>query len=221
MFEVPSPALDRASDLLARNTALATRLGALGALGTAAAAALTGRGTPPADDLVEALGEAGRVFAVLRAEALAAASAAGLEAPPPERIVSTRELAAILKPLLEALEAAARRHAVARVREQARGVLDRVGALVHRDDPAFPGLHVCQKRATEVRAALAAGAHADLDVQRTTAIELTSPFVALLALLDGDPDLSDEQWAALQDTVVAAFGRPLVAAATRGRLLQR
>jgi hypothetical protein len=50
---------------------------------------------------------------------------------------------------------------------------------------------------------------------------MTAPFVALLALLDGASHATDEQWATLQDGVVNAFGRPLAAAATRGRLFQR
>jgi hypothetical protein len=50
---------------------------------------------------------------------------------------------------------------------------------------------------------------------------MTAPFVALLGLLDGGTSVDDEQWAALEDAVVNAFGRPLVAAATRGRLVPR
>jgi hypothetical protein len=221
MSEAPSPTLELARDLIARNAALATRLSALGARGTAAAAALAGRGTPPSDDLVAELEGAGRDFAGLRAEALDAASAAGLAAPDAEHILSTRELETVLQALLAVVEAAARREAVERTRQQALGVLDRIDTLVHRDDPTFPALLLCQKRANEMRAALTAPVDADPEVQQAAAIEMTGPFVALLALLDGGRHFSDEQWTALEDAVVTAFGRPLVAAATRGRLRPR
>jgi hypothetical protein len=221
---MPDPARstsETARALRDRNAALAARLGALGARGSAAAAGLAARGTPPPDDLVQALDAARRDFDALRAESLDVAVAAGVAAPDPETLDSTSRLERLLAALAEALQAAERRSAVARVREEALAVLERVASLVHRDDPAFAALVVCQKRADEVRAALQAATQTDLEVQRAAAVEMTAPFVALLTLLDAGSRLDDERWAAAEDTVVAAFGRPLAAAATRGRLRSR
>jgi hypothetical protein len=221
MSDPTRPTPETARALSTRNAALAARLAALGVRGTAAAAALARPGTPPADDLVAALDAARRDFEALRAEALEATAAAGLAPPDAETIGSTRELEGLLRVLGEAWEAAERRAETARVRDEALAVLDRVGSLAHRDDPVFAPLVLCQKRAEEVRAALVASEGADPEVQRAAAVEMTGPFVALLTLLDPAPGVDDERWAAVEDAVVAAFGRPLAAAAARGRLRQR
>jgi len=219
MSDATSPTVETGRDLLRKNAVLATRLGALGARGATAATALSGSGTPPTDDLVHALRDAGRDFAALRAEALAAAGAAGVTAPPAEAIASTRHLEDVLRALVQTLEVEERRAALARVRAEALAVLDRVAALVHRDDPAFAALARCHKRANAVRAALAASSESDPERERAAAAEATAPFTALLALMDGAQAIEDDQWAALEDAVTDAFGRPLAAAATRGRLL--
>ena len=142
--------------------------------GATAATALSGSGTPPTDDLVHALRDAGRDFAALRAEALAAAGAAGVTAPPAEAIASTRHLEDVLRALVQTLEVEERRAALARVRAEALAVLDRVAALVHRDDPAFAALARCHKRANAVRAALAASSESDPERERAAAAEATA-----------------------------------------------
>jgi hypothetical protein len=221
MSDPTRPTPETARALSSRNAALAARLGALGARGTAAAASLAAPGAPPSDDLVLALDAARREFDALRAETLALVTAAGLPAPPAEAIGSTSDLEPVLGELGAALEAEERRAAAARVRAHALAILDRVSALVHRDEPAFAALVLCQKRAEEVRAALLASEDADPEVQRAAAAQMTAPFVAVLTLLDPAPGFDDAQWAAVEDAVVTAFGRPLAAAAARGRLRPR
>src|SRR5207248_2295128 len=123
---------ERARDLLRKNADLATWMAELGARGSAAAIALTGAGTPPPDDLIQELAEAGREFIALRGEVFA--------------------------------------------------------------------LRAKLKSATDVDA------------------DAIAPFAELLSLFDGQQDLDDEQWGALEDAVAAAFGCPLAVAATRGKL---
>src|SRR5438445_12963085 len=99
---------ERARDLLRKNADLATWMAELGARGSAAAIALTGAGTPPPDDLIQELAEAGREFIALRAEVFALAAALGLTTPSAGAIDCTKRLDAMLLLLLEGLEAARR-----------------------------------------------------------------------------------------------------------------
>lgn len=215
------PTAETVRSLLQRNAALATWLTDVGATGLAAAAALARVGTPPSDDLVRDLAEAARRFAALRDEVLAAAAAIELATPPADALASTRHLEPVLAALVERQEPRDRSGAAARAHAEALTVLDRVAALVHRDDPAFGALAVCHARAAEVRAALAAPGGGDPAGALLAVAEAIAPFMALLALRDGARKLDDDKWATLEDAVAAAFGRSLAVAATRGRLVSR
>jgi hypothetical protein len=213
MSSTTSPSAETARELLRKNAALTKRLAELGARGTAAAAALAKPGAPPPDELVHALGAAGREFAALRDEVFATAVALGLQTPARETVDSTRRLDAMLKLLLEGLEKAERQASAAAELAHTVGVLDRIASLAHRDDPAFAALAACQSRAADVRAALATGGALDP--------EATAPFTSLLMLMDGPQKLNDEQWGALEEAVAIAFGRTLAVAASRGKLVLR
>ena len=213
MPPTPTPSAEAARELLRKNAALTKRLRELGARGNAAAAALTRPGAPPPDDLVQALGEAGRDFATLRDEVFAAAATLGLQTPSMETINSTHRLDAMLKLLLEGLEDADKQAQAQAALAEAVAVLDRIASLSHCEDPGFSALASCQSRAADVRAALASTGKAD-----PAAI---APFVSLLTLMDGQQKLDDEAWGAHEDAVAAAFGRALAVAATRRKLLKR
>ena len=208
-----SPSAEVAREILKKNAALTKRLAALGARGSAAAAALSRPGAPPPDELVNALGEASREFVALRTEVFEAAAALGLQTPSAETINSTRRLDAMLKLLLEGLEKAEKEAQASAALSKTVAVLDRIASLAHRDDAAFAPLAACQSRAADVRAALASSGKLD-----PTA---AGPFSSLLMLMDGPKNLSDEQWGALEDQVAAAFGRALAVAASRGKLVKR
>jgi hypothetical protein len=213
MAPTTSPSAEAARELLRKNAALTKRLRELGARGTAAAAALARPGAPPPDELVRALGEAGHEFLALRDDVFAAAAALGLHMPAPETIDSTRRLDAVLKALLEGLERIEKQAAAQAALAETVAVLDRIASLSHREDPGFSALANCQSRAADVRAALASTGKVDPAA--------TAPFASLLTLMDGQQNIDDEQWGALEDQVAAAFGRALAVAATRGKLVKR
>jgi len=205
------PTAETVRELLRKTATLTTRLAKLGAQGAAAAAALAKPGTPPPDELVHALDDATREFDTLRKEVFAAASALGLQTPAVEAIDSTKRLDAMVKLLLTGLETAEGQAGATSDLAETVSVLDRIAALKHREDPGFSALASCQSRAADVRSALAASGTPDPAA--------TAPFAALLALIAGLQKLDDGHRGALEDAVATAFGRPLAAAAGRGKIV--
>ena len=102
--------------------------------------------------------------------------------------------------------------------QRALGVLNRVLEIGHRDDPTFRPLLECQAKASELRLALSRAVvdHRGYSVKQVDQAML--PFADLLALVMGRDNLDDQRWGQLETGVGRAFGRPLVVAATRGRL---
>jgi len=214
MASTSSPSADTARDLLRRNADLATWLADLGTRGADAARALAQPGVPPPGDYLEELTDAGREFASLREQVLKVVAQTALPAPAVDEITSTREIDALLRALIDELERQARLAAAERARSEALALLDRIAALTHRDDRQFAPLMTCQGQARDLRSTIAGST----DSERSTWAGALAPFTALLTLIDGQQALSDDAWAALEDSVAGAFGRPLAVAATRRKL---
>ena len=214
------PTAETVRELLRKTATLTTRLAKLGAQGAAAAAALAKPGTPPPDELVHALDDATREFDTLRKEVFAAASALGLQTPAVEAIDSTKRLDAMVKLLLTGLETAEGQAGATSDLAETVSVLDRIAALKHREDPGFSAnpSRVCS-------ATLRLSSSASRNFGRAVIIAsiscpaATAPFAALLALIAGLQKLDDGHRGALEDAVATAFGRPLAAAAGRGKIV--
>jgi hypothetical protein len=214
MAATPSPTADTARELLRRNADLATWLADLGTRSADAARALTRPGVPPPGDYLEELNDARREFASLREQVLKVVAQTSLTAPATDQIASTRELDALLRALVDELEQQAKRAVAERARDDAVAVLDRVAGLTHRDDPQFAALVACQAQARELRSTIAGSTEGD----RSIWAGALAPFAALLTLIDGQQALTDDAWAALEDSVAETFGRPLAVAAVRRKL---
>ena len=195
--------------------ALTQRFVDLGARLGEAARALEDSGAPPANGLVEALAGARGQFVELCSQALSAATAAGVpDAAAPE---SLNDLHPLLNAIGEALRARAQRQALERAQTVGLTALDRVLAIIHGDDPAFPALVACHARAREVRAAVVNLTELEsADARRV--IDDLRPFVDLLTIVDSREGLDDDQYAHLEEGVSRDFGRALAVAAARGRL---
>jgi class 3 adenylate cyclase len=102
---------------------------------------------------------------------------------------------------------------------RALGVLNRVLALTHAEEPAFPPLLECQAKAGDCRLLLSRALTARGRLGLKEIGEATAPFEGLLTLVTDRDILNEAHWAELDAAVARAFGRALVTAAARGRLV--
>jgi len=189
------------------------------ALGTRAAGAAAGLAAtlPPPSSLLEELTAARAAFADLRAAMIEHAGELSLVLDD-EGLGTLRDLEPVVSAITAAEERRVRVAAWETARDEARRVLDRVLALIHRDEKNFAALADCQGRARELHAALAGPVPGDLERASQELPGKLRPHADLLALIDGWNVLDDERCAALQDAITEAFGRTLGLAALRGKL---
>jgi hypothetical protein len=210
------PWMDANVDELARElAALTQRFVDLGARLGEAAQGLQEAGAPPPNGLTEALAGARGQFQQLRSQALTVADAAGV--PAPAQPESLHEIEPLLAAIAVALRERARREALERVQQGAIAVLDRVLEILHQDEAQFPALVGCHARARDARAVVLALTEIESEETRRV-IDGIRPFSDLLALVETRDGADDDRYAATEESVSRAFGRPLAVAAARGRL---
>lgn len=208
--------MDPDLDALTRQlTALAERFAGLGAKLAEAARELQGGGSPPADALVEDLATARGEFTDLRTNILGAAETLDIAAP--EHVESLTGLQPILETLAATVHAQLEREALEQAKVAVLGVLDRVAAITHSDDPSFAPLVSCQAKARQLREAVIALT----DARSPEATSLTDDiraFSDFLTMLEGNEGIADDRYAYLEESVSRTLGRPLAVAAARGKL---
>jgi class 3 adenylate cyclase len=233
LYEVRWTEAGSNSDLAAEIAGLAERCRGLGAELVEASQALQGAGELPVATLGRQLAALRVAFGVLSSRVFQRAAAAGVNiTQSADRIGSLGEL----EPLLEAVNQAEAGRQAARERavaeddgsrqvaleaavQRAIQVLNRVMGVSHPDDPAFHPLLECQAKASELRLKLSRVAAAKQDYSAHRVDEATKPFADLLAIVDGQDDVDDERWMGLEESVGKVFGRQLLIAASRGRLV--
>jgi hypothetical protein len=189
------------------------RFAALGVRLARAAQGLLTSGTLPAPALLREVHDATQEFHAVRAAVLDAA--ASLEVLPfarPREITSMRDLAPLMDAVVRAADHATRRRRLDAARAAAFGVLNRVPAIVHREQSVFAPLVACQEKARALRAAIVGAMPIDIEVEARAWTRAVTPFGALLELIDG------ARAAELEPTVAAAFGHRLATAAAHGDL---
>lgn len=180
-----------------------------------AARQLHASGTPPAEELLEALGECRRSFLSLSDRVREQAASLQVEAPA-EPLSSLHDLSGLLDRVAEAEFLQSRNEDQ---RHRALSVLDRVLSISHASSPDFAPLLDCQERARSLRAAVAEGHWTGLDPEAEKLAEGEHHFSNLLSLIEDRDELNDELWATLQDSVGNEFGKALAAAAARSKLI--
>jgi hypothetical protein len=197
-------------------SALRSRFTDTGRRAAAAAQAMRNTVLPPAD-LIESLAETGRAFAKLRSSLLQ--QVAPLSPVPDARsLTSLAHLESVLQAAIEAEEHRLHQAAWEQARETALATLDRVMALIHREDPGFAALVACQAKAREMQLAIGSQQPDDPQAETANVQARVRSFAELVALVDGWDVLDDDRCAFFQDTITQAFGRPLALAALRGKL---
>src|SRR5881296_2550590 len=102
--------------------------------------------------------------------------------------------------------------------QRAIGVLTRVLAITHMDDPGFPSLLECQEKASQLRVRFSRAGIEGRGLAAQNVLEEIQPYEDLLTLMHERDTLTDERWAQLDAAVVRVFGRTLMNSAARGRL---
>lgn len=183
---------------------------------TQAAKELHDPGAPPSAIFVEALITARKQFADFSGKVYSLAQTMAVSPlPAADTLVSLYELRTLLDMIAEAEGKAIAED----LRARGLAVLDRVLALIHRDQIEFAPLLECQTKARTLHLAVAEAGWRELPPDAETLAEGKHLFSDLLMLVERQDDLDDEMWGLLQDTVTQAFGRPLAVAASRGKLI--
>lgn len=189
----------------------------LGAQLAQAAKALQETGAIPNEHLLEDVMAFRRQFLELCAQGITAAEGLSISPlPSGETLTSLRTLQTLLEQISKAEE---NRLLYDDVRQRALAMLDRVMRLQHRDQPDFPPLLECQARAREMRDATAAAQWPHVHPAAESLANGEDPFSDLLAWVEQQNALDDEEWALLHDTVEQFFGKPLAIAVSRGKLI--
>ncbi|NJR22872.1 MAG: hypothetical protein HC786_12260 [Richelia sp. CSU_2_1] len=172
----------------------------------AAAKQLQDTGLPPAESLLQETATYGRNFATVQKQAIEL-----------NKSVAPGEIAS-LKDIQNLVETIAASGGKAESRNAALKVLDRVLALVHREQSDFGPLQSVQARARELYRAISESTPTQLHSDAESLIAGKHPVAAVLALVEQQDKLDDEQWVVLEETVSAAFGKQLAVAISRGKL---
>ena len=194
-------------DLLEQIAGLSENYPNLAARLTQAAKQLQDSGIPPAESLLQEIAAYSRNFATVQKQALEL----NKSAPPSGEIAS-------LKDIQNLVQTAAAAGSQAEIRSKALKVLDRVLALAHREQSDFAPLQSVHARARELHRAISEATPTHLHSDAEALIGGKHPVSAVLALVEQQDKLDDEQWVILEETVSAAFGKQLAVAISRGKL---
>jgi len=173
-------------------------------------------GSPPPEDLLEALSACRNDFRSLRGRTIDLAGSLFVTSPPPDALTSLEDLTGLLDHIAEAEIHQSKSE---EQRRRSLSVLDRVLAITHASNGDFTPLRECQDKARELRYEIAEGKWATLPSEAERLAEGQHHFADLLTLIGDHDELHDEHWATLHESVGQNFGKALAAAAARSKLV--
>lgn len=172
-----------------------------------AARQLQDSGLPPSDSLLQEVAAYSRNFATVQKQALELNKSA----------IAPGEIAS-LKDIQNLVETAAASEGKAEIRDAALKVIDRVLAIAHREQSDFAPLQSVHAKARELQRAISESTPTQLHSDAESLVSGKHPVSAVLALVEQQDKLDDEQWVILEETVSAAFGKQIAVAISRGKL---
>ncbi|MEP6486616.1 hypothetical protein NDI43_08405 [Microcoleus vaginatus GB2-A3] len=172
-----------------------------------AAKQLQDSGLPPSDSLLQEVAAYSRNFAAVQKQALELNKSA----------IAPGEIAS-LKDIQNLVQTAAASEGKAEIRDAALKVIDRVLAIAHREQSDFAPLQSVHARARELQRAISESTPTQLHSDAESLVSGKHPVSAVLALVEQQDKLDDEQWVILEETVSAAFGKQIAVAISRGKL---
>ncbi|MEG4939658.1 hypothetical protein [Microcoleus sp. F4-D5] len=194
-------------DLLQQIARLSETYGNLADRLSQAAKQLQDSGLPPSDSLLQEVATYSRNFATLQKQAIELNKSA----------IAPGEIAS-LKDIQNLVETAAASEGIAEMRDAALKVLDRVLAIAHREQSDFAPLQSVHAKARELQRAISESTPTQLHSDAESLVSGKHPVAAVLALVEQQDKLDDEQWVFLEETVSAAFGKQIAVAISRGKL---
>ncbi|MBE9093177.1 hypothetical protein [Tychonema sp. LEGE 07203] len=194
-------------DLLQQIARLSETYGNLADRLSQAARQLQDSGLPPSDSLLQEIASYSRNFAGVQKQALELNKSALA----PGEITS-------LKDIQNLVETATASEGKAEIRDAALKALDRVLAIAHREQSDFPPLQSVHAKARELQRAISESAPTQLHSDAESLVSGKHPVAAVLALVEQQDKLDDQQWVILEETVSAAFGKQIAVAISRGKL---
>ena len=172
-----------------------------------AAKQLQDSGLPPSDSLLEEVAAYSLRFAAVQKQALEANN----------WVIAPGDITS-LKDIQNLVETAAASEGKASIRDAALKVIDRVLAIGHREQSDFAPLQSVHAKARELHRAISESTPTQLHSDAESLVSGKHPVSAVLALVEQQDKLDDEQWVILEETVSAAFGKQLAVAISRGKL---
>jgi hypothetical protein len=191
-------------DLLQQLTALGNHYPELGRRLVQGAEALQNQGIPLSESFIKELLSYQQTFTHLQQQA------GEIGKFPP----STGEIS--FGKLEELLKSAIATDSKPSIHPQALEILKRVLAIAHREQSNFAPLDAVQKQAKELHQTISESNSTDPIAE--VLVEKKHPLSALLRLIEEQDNLSDEEWANLEDSVTSVFGKALTVAISRGKL---
>ena len=194
-------------DLLQQIAQLSDTYGNLADRLSRAAKQLQDSGLPPSDSLLQEIAAYSRNFAEVQKKALELNKSA----------LAPGEITSI-KDIQNLVETVASNAGKAGIRDAALKVLDRVLAIAHREKSDFAPLQSVHGKARELHRAISESTPTQLHSDAESLVRGKHPVAAVLALVEQQDKLDDEEWVILEETVSAAFGKQIAVAISRGKL---